>query len=410
MRRRHDHQRRTQISYDESTPASRGRRPDSARSGLPRRRAGRHDAAQRFRAVRGGCGAAAALGSPVVPINWHLKAEEVALHPGRQRRRISWSAMPICCRRSATACRRMYCLLVVATPPEIAAAFGDRAGADRDPEGTDRLGPLARQPSASRRSRRGAPQRCSIPRAPRACRRACAASRCSPNRRPPPNASARSPMASSRGEDQVDPDERPDVSLGAAFLRHAGVPQRLHHRARAALRSRGLLQLIERHRVTHMHMVPTMFVRLLRLPEEVQTALRPVVAAFRRAWRGALPAGRQARHDRLVGTGHQRIFRLDRDRHPGVALGRGGAGEARHGRPRHRRRHRQDLPRRRQLVRCQRSSAKSIMRQTAVPDFDYHGKARHAPKPAATVSSASATSATSTRTAICSCATASATW
>ncbi|MFX8012235.1 AMP-binding protein, partial [Acinetobacter baumannii] len=28
-----------------------------------------------------------------------------------------------------------------------------------------------------------------------------------------------------------------------------------------------LLVLIERHRVTHIHMVPTMFVRLLRLPE-----------------------------------------------------------------------------------------------------------------------------------------------
>ncbi len=32
----------------------------------------------------------------------------------------------------------------------------------------------------------------------------------------------------------------------------------------------GLLQLIERHRVTHLHMVPTMFVRLLKLPDEVR--------------------------------------------------------------------------------------------------------------------------------------------
>ena len=32
-----------------------------------------------------------------------------------------------------------------------------------------------------------------------------------------------------------------------------------------------LLQLIERHRVTHLHMVPTMFVRLLKLPPEVRT-------------------------------------------------------------------------------------------------------------------------------------------
>ena len=31
-----------------------------------------------------------------------------------------------------------------------------------------------------------------------------------------------------------------------------------------------LLQLIEQHRITHLHMVPTMFVRLLKLPEEVK--------------------------------------------------------------------------------------------------------------------------------------------
>ena len=89
-----------------------------------------------------------------------------------------------------------------------------------------------------------------------------------------------------------------------------------------------MLQLIARHRVTHMHMVPTMFVRLLRLPDEVKTPLRPVVAALRRPWRGALPAAGQARDDRLVGAGDPRIFRLDRNRHSGVALGRGSAGES----------------------------------------------------------------------------------
>jgi long-chain acyl-CoA synthetase len=45
-----------------------------------------------------------------------------------------------------------------------------------------------------------------------------------------------------------------------------------------------LLQLIERHKVTHLHMVPTMFVRLLKLPEEVKrrydlSSLRFVVHA-----------------------------------------------------------------------------------------------------------------------------------
>ena len=31
-----------------------------------------------------------------------------------------------------------------------------------------------------------------------------------------------------------------------------------------------MLRLIDRHKVSHMHIVPTMFVRLLRLPDEVK--------------------------------------------------------------------------------------------------------------------------------------------
>ena len=50
------------------------------------------------------------------------------------------------------------------------------------------------------------------------------------------------------------------------------------------------LELIERHRVTHTQMVPTMFVRLLRLPAERARALRPVVAARRDPRRRAVPA------------------------------------------------------------------------------------------------------------------------
>ena len=41
---------------------------------------------------------------------------------------------------------------------------------------------------------------------------------------------------------------------------------------------RSALQLIERHRVTTTHMVPTQFHRLLLLPEEVRAALRRLVA------------------------------------------------------------------------------------------------------------------------------------
>ena len=51
-------------------------------------------------------GAAAALGTPVVPINWHLKAEEVAYILADSGAEI-WSAMRTCCRRSGTGWRRI---------------------------------------------------------------------------------------------------------------------------------------------------------------------------------------------------------------------------------------------------------------------------------------------------------------
>src|SRR3546814_10142537 len=48
-----------------------------------------------------------------------------------------------------------------------------------------------------------------------------------------------------------------------------------------------MLQLIERYRVTHMHIVPTMFVRLLRLPEEVKQ--RYDLSSLRYVVHGAAP-------------------------------------------------------------------------------------------------------------------------
>ena len=63
------------------------------------------------------------------------------------------------------------------------------------------------------------------------------------------------------------------------------------HRCRIVLQPRfdpeGLLELIEQHRVTHMHMVPTMFVRLLRLPEE--TKRRYDLSSLRFIVHGAAP-------------------------------------------------------------------------------------------------------------------------
>ena len=65
----------------------------------------------------------------------------------------------------------------------------------------------------------------------------------------------------------------------------------LRHRCGIVLQPRfdpeGLLELIERHRVTHMHMVPTMFVRLLRLSDE--TKRRYDLSSLRFVVHGAAP-------------------------------------------------------------------------------------------------------------------------
>ena len=55
------------------------------------------------------------------------------------------------------------------------------------------------------------------------------------------------------------------------------------------------LALVEQHRIEAMFMVPTMFVRLLKLPERGAQPLRPLLAQVRHARRRALPARGQAR-------------------------------------------------------------------------------------------------------------------
>ena len=78
-------------------------------------------------------GAAAALGSPVVPINWHLKAEEVAYIL-----RDSGARVLVChadlLPQIEDALSDELNLLVVTTPPEIAAAYGIPERASRVPQ------------------------------------------------------------------------------------------------------------------------------------------------------------------------------------------------------------------------------------------------------------------------------------
>ena len=86
-----------------------------------------------------------------------------------------------------------------------------------------------------------------------------------------------------------------------------------------------VLRLIETHRVTHAKFVPTMFVRMLKLPE----AVRPSYDVSRSSVcdpRGrSVPGGRQAPDDEVARTDHPRVLQGDRwfrgidDRSGGVA-------------------------------------------------------------------------------------------
>ena len=74
------------------------------------------------------------------------------------------------------------------------------------------------------------------------------------------------------------------------------------------------LDVIDREQVTHAQFVPTMFVRMLKLPESVRTAfdgssLEAVVHAA-----APCPGRGEAPDDRVVGTDHLRVLRGDRRR------------------------------------------------------------------------------------------------
>ncbi|MGY4598967.1 hypothetical protein ACVWXL_006713 [Bradyrhizobium sp. GM22.5] len=231
--------------------------------------------------------ASAALGSPVVPINWHLKAEEV-----RYILADSGAKILVCHADLLPQIRdgvpADVLLLVVATPPELAADLFDPWGTDRDPGGTDRLGPLARRPSASAgAAAAGRSDDLYIRHHGHAEGRAAHA-----------DAARTGGRLRTRGRDRLwhqaagrpnRADQRPDVSLGAAFLRHAGVPQRLHHHPPGAVRCRGAAGA-DRAPPRHAHSHGTDHVRpAAAVARSGQAALRPVVAAFRRARRRPLP-------------------------------------------------------------------------------------------------------------------------
>ena len=83
------------------------------------------------------------------------------------------------------------------------------------------------------------------------------------------------------------------------------------------------LALIERYRVTHSQLVPTMFVRMLKLPEDVRA--RYDVSSHRVAIHAAAPCPVEVKRadDRVVGPDHPRVLRRHRGQRRHVHRQRG---------------------------------------------------------------------------------------
>ena len=90
------------------------------------------------------------------------------------------------------------------------------------------------------------------------------------------------------------------------------------------------LALVERYHVTHSQVVPTMFVRLLKLARRRAGALRRVVAGVRHPRRRAVPGAGEAADDRVVRPGDPRVLRRHRGQRLRVLQQRAVAGPPGH--------------------------------------------------------------------------------
>ncbi len=316
--------------------------------------------------------------------------------------------MPTSGRRFVTALALIIKVLIVPTPPEIAAAFNiapELTGVPSGMTGWDAW----RDTHDHGRVRPGGCHRCSIRRAPPDGPRACGAGRCGPEQLAAAERVSTLAYGIAPNDDQVVLMNGPMYhsapnSYGMLAFRH-GCTIVLEPR----FDPEDLLRLVQQYRISHMHAVPTMFVRLLRLPEEVRK--RYDVSSLRFVIHGAAPCPVEVKRAMIEWWGpvineylgstetgipvwHSSAEALAKPGTVGRAIE---GGIVKIFRP--------------DGTLCDVDEPGEIfMRQTAIADFDYHGNAAARAEAGRDGLSASATSAISTRTAICSCATASATW
>ena len=230
--------------------------------------------------------AASLLGAYAVPINWHFTGEEAGyiLRDSGAKALVAHADLLAKVRDAVPSGVKV---LAVETPPEIAAAYGVIAAQAKPPEGVTTWDeflasarPHTAPPPASRGSMIYTSGTTGKPKGVR--------------RRPTPPEVQQSMM------DQIavvwglkaDPDS---VVLMNGPMYHSAPAAYGMIAARLGLaivlqarfEAEDMLRLIDRHKVSHMHIVPTMFVRLLRLPEEVKKKYD--VSSLRFLTHGAAP-------------------------------------------------------------------------------------------------------------------------
>jgi long-chain acyl-CoA synthetase len=236
-------------------------------------------------------GATVALGSPVVPINWHLKAEEVAYILAD-----SGAKILVCHADLLPQIKHGLPgdlkLLVVTTPSEIAAAFNVSPALANVPDGTtdwDRWrdthapsqdAPIGSAPMFYTSGTTGLPK--GVRRKPMT---------------PDQQAASARVGAIAYG---IKPNEDQVILMNGPMYHSAPNSYGMlafRNNCKIVLEPRfepeDMLQLIARHGVTHMHMVPTMFVRLLRLPDEIKN--RYDLSSLRFVVHGAAPCPPQVK-------------------------------------------------------------------------------------------------------------------
>jgi len=222
-----------------------------------------------------GSGAAGALGAYPVPVNWHFTVEEanyIITDSGAKAVVVHADLYPV----ASKAAPAHVPVFVVETPPEIAQAYQIDAAHCAVPHGAqswrtwiagfERRPPAAADPPGAIIYTSGTTGR------PKGVQR-----------KPPTPAQALALtklISRAFGMDGVMIEQKPErictVVTGPMYHSAPNAYGGMSVRAggEVILEPRfdpeELLQLIERHRVTHLHMVPTMFVRLLKLPDAVR--------------------------------------------------------------------------------------------------------------------------------------------